>query len=361
MGVLNLLAAVVSWPKGMWEFFIKIFNDGIGNYAWTIVVLTIVLKLILLPLDFMQKRATAKNTKMQTVLAPELTKLQKQCGDNKQLYNQKQMELYKKHNYNLMGSCVVMLINMILTLVIFFTFFQSLGKISAYKAEYQYEALKNTYIEIVLEGQDLEDKTNAEIYDLLKAAKESEAEADILKIKTADEAVAKKYGEIKDSWLWIKNIWKSDTQTAVIFTFEEYATAAKIKFESDEIKDIAKQEYGQIMSPLSEANTGGNGYYIMTILVVGVSFLSQWVMKLSMRTGKNQKTQSGKSQLIMMVLLPAIMAIFTITSNAAFALYLFASSLVGLATTPLVTLVIKAIDKKQQIKKDQEIKVSYKR
>ncbi len=361
MGFLNLLAAVATWPKGMWEFFIKVFNDGIGNYAWAILVLTIVLKLILLPLDYMQKRATAKNTQMQTVLAPELAKLQKQCGDNKQLYNQKQMELYKKHNYNLMGSCVVMLINMVLTLVIFFTFFQSLGKISAYKAEYQYEALKTTYIEIVLDGQDLTDKTNVEIYELLKAIKESDDELDILKIEAADKAVQEKYSKIKDSWLWIKNIWKSDTQTAVIFTFDEYATTAKIKFESEELKAVAKQEYNQIMNPLAESNKGGNGFYIMAILVAGVSFLSQWVMKLSMKTGKNQKVQQGKSQLIMMIVLPAIMAIFTITSNAAFALYLFASSLVGLATTPLITLIIKAVDKKKQEKKEREIKVSYKR
>ena len=113
--------SAVAEPTGVWEKIIMAFQSGIPNYAWAIIVFTVVLKLILLPLDFLNKYITAKNTKVQNLIQPELAKIQKQYGNNKQILNQKTMELYKKHNYNVTGSCVIMLVNMALTLFIFIT------------------------------------------------------------------------------------------------------------------------------------------------------------------------------------------------------------------------------------------------
>ena len=362
MGFINTLLTTVSWPKGMWEFFIKVFYDGITNYAWAIVVLTIVLKLIMSPLDFMQRRVAMKNTKMQAMLAPELAKLQKQYGANKQILNQKQMELYKKNNYNIFGSCIIMLVNMILTLVIFITFYNGLRNISYFKAQEQYNILKETYISQIITDKNVDEVTAEELVTKINELQQTE-EGQAL-IQQTNESVIKKFDDIKDSWLWIKNIWRSDTQISVIASFDEYVRDAQIEFESDEEKELAKQEYEIIMNPLKDSFSGGNGYYIMTILVVGVSFLSQWLMRISMKQkkNKNQPEQAmpgmGKA---MMFILPVIMAIFSLTSNAAFSIYIFTSSLITTALTPLVMLIVRKLDEKEEKKRQEKIQVSYKR
>ena len=362
MGFINTLLTTVSWPKGMWEFFIKVFYDGITNYAWAIVVLTIVLKLIMSPLDFMQRRVAMKNTKMQAMLAPELAKLQKQYGANKQILNQKQMELYKKNNYNIFGSCIIMLVNMILTLVIFITFYNGLRNISYFKAQEQYNILKETYISQIITDKNVDEVTAEELVTKINELQQTE-EGQAL-IQQTNKSVIDKFDDIKDSWLWIKNIWRSDTQISVIASFDEYVRDAQIEFESDEEKELAKQEYEIIMNPLKDSFSGGNGYYIMTILVVGVSFLSQWLMRISMKQkkNKNQPEQAmpgmGKA---MMFILPVIMAIFSLTSNAAFSIYIFTSSLITTALTPLVMLIVRKLDEKEEKKSKEKIQVSYKR
>ena len=362
MGFINTLLTTVSWPKGMWEFFIKVFYDGITNYAWAIVVLTIVLKLIMSPLDFMQRRVAMKNTKMQAMLAPELAKLQKQYGANKQILNQKQMELYKKNNYNIFGSCIIMLVNMILTLVIFITFYNGLRNISYFKAQEQYNILKETYISQIITDKNVDEVTAEEL--VIKINELQQTEEGQALIQQTNKSVIDKFDDIKDSWLWIKNIWRSDTQISVIASFDEYVRDAQIEFESDEEKELAKQEYEIIMNPLKDSFSGGNGYYIMTILVVGVSFLSQWLMRISMKQkkNKNQPEQAmpgmGKA---MMFILPVIMAIFSLTSNAAFSIYIFTSSLITTALTPLVMLIVRKLDEKEEKKRQEKIQVSYKR
>ena len=55
------------------------------------------------------------------------------------------MEVYKKHNYNVGGTCLVTLITMVLTMVVFFTLFAGLNKMSSYKVAKQYEDMRLAY------------------------------------------------------------------------------------------------------------------------------------------------------------------------------------------------------------------------
>ena len=143
MDFINLICS--SWPQdNFWASVIKLF-DFIGNYAWVIIVFTIILKLVLSPLDFLQKYYTNKTTRMQAKLQPELAKLQKRYGQNQTLLYQKQTELYKKNNFSMKGSCVVMIIYMAVTLTVFLTLFNSLQYISNFKIKDQFETLQTTY------------------------------------------------------------------------------------------------------------------------------------------------------------------------------------------------------------------------
>lgn len=400
------LLGAVSQPNGVWEKIIMAFHNGIHNYAWAIIVFTIVLKVILLPLDFLNKYVTAKNAKVQKAIQPELEKIQKQYGNNKQIINQKTMELYKKNNYSVTGSCVIMLINMALTLTIFITLFSGLNSMAAYKVQYQYNEIQKSYYSV----EDYSNENLAERYKHYFNEYASVAENMNEEGKIKDEAAAKtyakekviaeiatynnetnnanalqRYGEVKESWLWIDNIWKSDTPwTNSVATFKEYSSSARATFTdvviknaadeqigtltADDLKSLAEVEYNQIMDPIRETAGRANGYLIVVILAAGLNLISLLASQGKLKFKRKKKTtleeepkQKQPGGWLMLVLLPAIMIYITLIYNAVFGLYIFVSSLVTTAATPLINWLINVIDNKKQAKKDKEVTVSYSR
>lgn len=400
------LLGAVSQPNGVWEKIIMAFHNGIHNYAWAIIVFTIVLKIILLPLDFLNKYVTAKNAKVQKAIQPELEKIQKQYGNNKQIINQKTMELYKKNNYSVTGSCVVMLINMALTLTIFITLFSGLNSMAAYKVQYQYNEIQKSYYSVEDYSNDnlaerykhyfieyasdtanlndegkIKDETAAKTYAMDKV----KAEIATYNNETNNTNALQRYGEVKESWLWIDNIWKSDTPwTNSVATFKEYSNSARATFKDVEIKNtadeqigmltagdlksLAEAEYNQIMDPIRESAGRANGYLIVVILAAGLNLISLLASQGKLKFKRKKKTtleeepkQKQPGGWLMLVLLPAIMIYITLIYNAVFGLYIFVSSLVTTAATPLINWLINVIDKKKQAKKDKEVTVSYSR
>ena len=74
----NFFSSVaITQPTGVWEKIIMAFHNGIPNYAWAIIVFTLVLKIVMLPLDFFNRKISVKNTKVQALVQPEIEKVQK--------------------------------------------------------------------------------------------------------------------------------------------------------------------------------------------------------------------------------------------------------------------------------------------
>lgn len=355
--VLNYFCAVeIKQPTGVWEKIIMAFHSGIPNYAWAIIVFTLVLKTALLPLDFFNKRITAKNAKIQAIVQPEIEKLQKKYGNNKQILNQKTMELYKKNNYSVTGACFIMLIYMALTLFIFITLFSGLNSMASYKVGYQYQEMEKVYIERELAG-----------------ASEEEI----------NKAVVEKYNEVKNSWLWIDNVWKSDVPWKKSLTsFDEFVSLTKITYK-DELaeneqetflvrlsanKEADKAQYEKVMKAIESENRV-NGYLIIPIVAVAVNILSMLASQGKLKFKRKKKVEGEErrkqpSGILMLILLPALMGYIAITYNAVFGLYILMNSLFSLATTPLVNLINKkfdAIAEKKREKKKEDEKLSYKR
>ena len=98
-----------------------------------------------------------------------------------------------------------------------------------------------------------------------------------------------------------------------------------------------------------ESENRVNGYLIIPILAVAVNVLSLLATqgKLKIKLKNQQKEEQKKKPIgsyIMYILIPALMGYITLSYNAVFALYIFTSSLVGLATTPLINFGIKKWD-----------------
>lgn len=80
----------------------------VGDYGWAIIVLTIIVRLCLWPLNVSQQRSM----RMMQTLQPKLKAIQDRYKNNQQLMQQKLMEFYKEHKFNPMGGCLPLLIQM---------------------------------------------------------------------------------------------------------------------------------------------------------------------------------------------------------------------------------------------------------
>ncbi|MBO7297762.1 MAG: YidC/Oxa1 family membrane protein insertase [Clostridia bacterium] len=84
---------------------IKLLVSGVGSVGVGIILFSLILKLITLPFDIYQRIAMRKqNIKMKENQA-KMEKLQKQYANNKELYNQKVMEMYKESGFSMFSSC----------------------------------------------------------------------------------------------------------------------------------------------------------------------------------------------------------------------------------------------------------------
>src|SRR5579859_2442306 len=79
---------------------------GLANWGLTIIVFTLLVKLVFWPLSMQQLRAS----RAMQALQPQLNELKKKHGKDKEMLMQEQMRLYKENRVNPMAGCLPMLI-----------------------------------------------------------------------------------------------------------------------------------------------------------------------------------------------------------------------------------------------------------
>jgi YidC/Oxa1 family membrane protein insertase len=94
--------------------FLDILYRYTGNYGWAIILFTLMTRLILFPLMRKQYHSIAKTQRIQ----PRLKRIQERYKDDRQLMQQKTLEIYKKEGVNPMGGCLPMLIQLPIIFVI---------------------------------------------------------------------------------------------------------------------------------------------------------------------------------------------------------------------------------------------------
>ena len=102
----------------MTQFFVNILhaiNSLIGNYGWTMVLFTVLIKLLISPLDYKSRKGMRRTQLIQ----PEIVKLQKKYANDKDKLNQKMAELYRRENVSPMSGCLPLLISMPLLFIMF--------------------------------------------------------------------------------------------------------------------------------------------------------------------------------------------------------------------------------------------------
>ncbi len=100
---MNSVFDIINVPLG---YLFRGIYTFVGSYGWTIILFTIIIKLILVPLNIKQQRSMKKTQAIQ----PRLMKLQEKYGQDKEKLSQETMKLYQEAGVNPMGGCLPMLI-----------------------------------------------------------------------------------------------------------------------------------------------------------------------------------------------------------------------------------------------------------
>ncbi len=85
---------------------LSFLNKLIGNWGWTIIAFTILLKLVFFPLN----QKAGKSMAHMKSLMPKMEALKARYGDDKVKLNQGMMELYKTEKVNPLGGCLPIII-----------------------------------------------------------------------------------------------------------------------------------------------------------------------------------------------------------------------------------------------------------
>ena len=342
MDLLN--AITLAQPIGFWDSIVFWFESAVGNYALALILVTIAIKLVMVPIDFINRYTSKKSARKQAEIKPELDKINAKYANDKNALNQKTMELYKAHNYNIGGTCFGMLAYLVLTMVVFWTLFGALNTISAYKIGDQYLQVRKEYFSAYeIDVDTLDDNTTAIAKLEEMTAGLTDAEKDALQTKANNQAIDK-YNEVKTSFLWIENIWLADTTVNPIMKYSDFISKSALTEEQ-----ISETEYNLVMAHMSDDSRSFNGLFILAILAAGLNYLStamnSWISKArAKKKGVDVTLVNSGNNKIMTIIMPIIMGIFTLFYNAAFGLYIVAGALITLITSPLVTLFVDMLE-----------------
>ena len=93
----------------------------VGNWGWTIIIITLLIKLAFYKLSETSYKSMANMRK----LAPRLQSLKERYGDDRQKLNQAMMELYKKEKINPLGGCLPILVQIPVFIALYWVLLES--------------------------------------------------------------------------------------------------------------------------------------------------------------------------------------------------------------------------------------------
>ena len=145
---LKWLGYVISW-------IFNLVSDIPGAIAVGVILFTLALKTLVLPLDIYSRVKMRKQSLLMESMRPEMEKLQKQYANDKNIYQQKVMELQKANGYNPLGACLPTLVSLIIFMIVFSSFSQysQYANLSSYNEMAKaYSSAVNTYVQTVETG-----------------------------------------------------------------------------------------------------------------------------------------------------------------------------------------------------------------
>lgn len=294
------------------DFFVMVLRlvfSLVQNYSVAIIIVTVAIRVLILPLDLKQKKSSRK----MALIQPKIDSLKKRYASNPQMMQKKQQELFKKEGIKPLAGCLPML----LTLPIFFAFFAAMRVLAAEQT-----------VNFMLNAKSVGESAHA-----------------------------------LPSWLWVHNFWQPDSGFAAIlpnaaeFTSFVQSNVMQISPQSlhmlntsglvdfSPLKDtlqVGANYTGLTQNIIASNNLAGfnNGWFILPVLA-GVSLFVQTKLTMS------QTPTAGQGK-FMLWFFPIFSIYICATSNTAFAVYWLFANLYALVQTLIVNWIYKRRDEKRK-------------
>lgn len=108
----------IGFVEKFLKWALEMLNKWINNWGISIIVLTIILKILLFPLN---KKSAEGSVKMQQI-QPQMTAIQEKYKDNQQKLSEETQKLYKEAGYNPLSGCLPMILQMVILVSLFSVF-----------------------------------------------------------------------------------------------------------------------------------------------------------------------------------------------------------------------------------------------
>lgn len=275
---------LITRPMG---WIIEQIYNLVANYGLAIILFTVIIKLILLPLNIKSQKAMKKQQKVQPIIA----ELQQKYANDQEKLQREMMKIYKENNISMTGGCLPMLIQM----PILIGLYQVIQKPLSYLIGVdwmQQEVIDKVYM--------LRDAMASSIGNLATATEEMLANTSQIQLSRWAELV----NGASDPWVINFNFLGLDLANAPSAAFN-------------------------YLMRLDFSNWNTIALLLIPILAVAASVLSMKITQI--QTGQNQNkgndsaAQMSKSMNLMM---PVMTAFFTITLPSGLGIYWIISSLV---------------------------------
>jgi len=332
----GFIVGPISWVLGVilnFVFNVVYFITENFSLGITIIVVTIIARLLMLPLSFKQQKSMVIMRKIQ----PEIKKIQDKYKDDmadpevKRKMNAELQKIYSKNNYNPLSGCLPILIQLPIFIALYYIMQNSYAFIDTVNDSYT--EISNVIIQSVNEDKESGLELLERREEILKLKQKNEGD----RSDEEKELIAKYDGNRFIFWFeFSKNeIYEMipedmrnpepDSGDEEFNTLKsEHMIKAFDKFDSSQwksIKDVFKDgkieenlrkkeniEYFGLGINLTEVAGIGFPGVIITLLSGITTFLSSWLM---MRKNKNMGGAAASQQKVMMITMPLIMAWIT--------------------------------------------------
>ncbi|MBR1750754.1 MAG: membrane protein insertase YidC [Ruminococcus sp.] len=391
---MSAIFGVIAIPLG---WIMKACYLLVKNYGIALILFTILIRLLLLPLNIKQQKSTARMSKLQ----PQLQKLQKKYANNKEKYQEEMMNLYAKEGASPTAGCMPMLITMLVLFALIEVVYNPLyyvtnvnrddldasGKLitNLYTVSYEVQKTEETTLADMI-GQIEKDNSGIsedELYDKLKD-RLSENEK-IEKLDMSDKqwkmvlASIKAHNDIDTGFMlnedYITPSLAKGRPALLNFSFLNkadgaYADVLDIVDESGDLrKQVADFDYTFFGIDLENfPQWKGFNSGSLLVLVPILSFVFQLIMTFVSQyyTKKNNPSAAASmgGMKVMLYVMPVFSLFFTFNFPVGLGIYWVMSSVVGLGQTVFLNTVytpehVEELIKKEDAKKKKKGKKSF--
>ena len=404
------------------KWLFDLFKGFPGAIALGVILFTVALKTLVLPLDIYSRVKSKKQSLLMKEMRPQMEKLQKQYAGDKNMYNQKVLELQRANGYNPLGACLPSIISLIIFIVVFSSFstYSNYATLSTYnKLVDSYNESVITYIRqsdtdsendrfLVLIGEDFEEikgytledgkaydaennqikvigyrvdfdkftayyaANNAQngdfdkaVFDAKKESEKMEFVAEFIQLNARRTSAEYYRKELKKetSFLWIGNMWYPDSAlNKEVPAFSNFLNS--VSRASSGINSSYEESYNEVTFNLKDEKDRANGYFVLILLSIGFMFLQQFIMMRSQKDANELSTVDGSAastNKMMMVIMPVIFGIFSFFYSAAFSTYMIVNTVYGLISMLIINKIVTVRFDKNQNKRAIKNAASYNR